>query len=62
MKILAIDTSSELCSTSILENEVVIDEIIYGRGQGKSKKEAEQNAAKDAYMKSAKKWVNINAT
>lgn len=42
--------------------EVVIDEIIYGRGQGKSKKEAEQNAAKDAYMKSAKKWVNINAT
>ncbi|MCI8277239.1 MAG: tRNA (adenosine(37)-N6)-threonylcarbamoyltransferase complex dimerization subunit type 1 TsaB [Clostridia bacterium] len=26
MKILAIDTSSELCSTSILENEVVIDE------------------------------------
>lgn len=35
--------------------EVVIDEIIYGRGQGKSKKEAEQNAAKDAYMKSAKK-------
>lgn len=35
------------------EVEVVIDEISYGRGIGKSKKEAEQNAAKDAYNKSA---------
>ncbi|MCI8497907.1 MAG: ribonuclease III [Bacilli bacterium] len=35
--------------------EVVIDGIIYGRGKGKSKKEAEQMAAKDAYMKACKK-------
>ena len=32
---------------------VKIDEITYGRGFGKSKKEAEQNAAFDAYKKSA---------
>lgn len=36
------------------EFEVVIDNIVYGKGIGKSKKEAEQNAAKDAYSKSAK--------
>ncbi len=34
--------------------EVVIDDIIYGRGSGKSKKEAEQRAALDAYNKQAK--------
>lgn len=34
--------------------EVVVDGITYGRGTGKSKKEAEQAAAKDAYLKSAK--------
>ena len=34
--------------------EVRIDNIVYGRGVGKSKKEAEQNAAYDAYRKSAK--------
>ena len=34
--------------------EVVIDNIVYGRGSGKSKKEAEQKAAKDAYNKQAK--------
>ncbi len=34
--------------------EVRIDGIVYGRGTGKSKKEAEQNAALDAYNKSAK--------
>ena len=37
--------------------EVRIDDIIYGRGSGHSKKEAEQNAAKDAYQKSAGKGV-----
>lgn len=36
------------------EVEVVIDDIVYGRGIGKSKKEAEQHAAKDAYSKCAK--------
>lgn len=35
--------------------EVVIDDIVYGRGTGKSKKEAEQHAAYDAYSKCAKK-------
>lgn len=34
--------------------DVVIDNMVYGRGIGKSKKEAEQNAAKDAYSKQAK--------
>jgi dsRNA-specific ribonuclease len=29
--------------------------MIYGRGVGHSKKEAEQKAAKDAYQKSCKK-------
>lgn len=36
------------------EVEVVIDDIVYGHGFGKSKKEAEQNAAYDAYSKCAK--------
>ncbi len=35
--------------------EVQIDGMIYGRGIGKSKKEAEQNAAQDAYQKSVVK-------
>ncbi len=34
--------------------DVVIDGIVYGRGTGKSKKEAEQLAAKDALKKCAK--------
>ena len=38
----------------VFEVEVVIDNIIYGRGIGKSKKEAEQKAALDAYNKQAK--------
>ena len=38
----------------VFEVEVVIDNIIYGRGIGKSKKEAEQKAAMDAYNKQAK--------
>ncbi len=36
------------------EVEVAIDNIIYGRGCGKSKKEAEQKAAMDAYNKQAR--------
>ena len=36
------------------EVEVRINNIVYGRGIGRSKKEAEQNAAFDAYKKSAK--------
>lgn len=36
------------------EVEVQIDGIVYGRGKGKSKKDAEQHAAFDAYKKSAK--------
>lgn len=32
----------------------IVDDIIYGKGIGKSKKQAEQNAAKDAYNKQAK--------
>ena len=34
--------------------EVKVDNIIYGKGIGKSKKEAEQEAAKDAFKKQAK--------
>ena len=36
------------------EVDVVIDDIVYGHGVGKSKKEAEQNAAYDAFSKCAK--------
>lgn len=36
------------------EVEVIIENMVFGRGKGKSKKEAEQNAAKDAYDKKAK--------
>ena len=35
------------------EVDVKIDNIVYGKGIGKSKKEAEQNAALDAYNKRA---------
>lgn len=38
----------------VFDVEVVIDNIIYGRGRGKSKKEAEQQAARDAYNKQAR--------
>lgn len=38
----------------VFEVEVTIDNIIYGRGSGKSKKEAEQKAAMDAYNKQAR--------
>ncbi len=34
--------------------EVQIDDLVYGKGSGSSKKEAEQKAAKDAYQKSSK--------
>lgn len=36
------------------EVDVIIDNIVYGHGVGKSKKEAEQNAAYDAFSKCAK--------
>ena len=35
------------------EVEVIIDGLVYGKARGSSKKEAEQNAAKEAYMKRA---------
>ncbi len=38
----------------VFEVVVKIDNIIYGRGKGSSKKEAEQMAALDAYNKSAR--------
>ncbi|MEG1150123.1 MAG: ribonuclease III [Bacilli bacterium] len=38
----------------VFEVIVKVDNIIYGRGSGKSKKEAEQKAAFDAYSKSAR--------
>ena len=38
----------------IFNIDVKIDNIVYGHGSGKSKKEAEQNAAYDAYLKSVK--------
>lgn len=37
----------------VFEVEVVIDGLVYGKAIGNSKKEAEQNAAKEAYMKRA---------
>ena len=37
----------------IFEVEVIIDGLVYGKATGNSKKEAEQNAAKEAYMKRA---------
>ena len=36
------------------EAVVYIDDLIYGRGQGRTKKEAEQQAAKEALLKRAK--------
>ncbi|HHU28232.1 TPA: ribonuclease III [bacterium] len=38
----------------LFEVEVVIDDVVYGRGKGHSKSEAEQQAAKDALSKIAK--------
>ncbi len=37
----------------VFEVEVIIDGLCYGKATGGSKKEAEQNAAKEAYMKRA---------
>ena len=45
---------SGLAHEKTFEVVVKIDNIVYGRGIGRSKKEAEQNAAFDAYQKSAK--------
>ena len=36
------------------EVEVIIDNIVYGKGKGRSKKEAEQMAAYDAFLKCAR--------
>ncbi len=33
--------------------EAIVDNLVYGKGEGSSKKEAEQNAAKEAYNKRA---------
>lgn len=38
----------------VFDVEVIIDNIVYGRGRGKSKKDAEQKAAMDAYSKQAR--------
>ena len=43
-----------LAHNKTFEVAVKIDNIVYGRGIGKSKREAEQQAAKDAYFKCAK--------
>ena len=40
----------------IFEAVVYMDEILMGRGMGKTKKEAQQNAAKNALEKEAKLW------
>ncbi len=42
-----------LAHDKIFEVEVIVDGITYGRGKGKSKKEAEQKAAYDAILKKA---------
>ena len=42
-----------LITTHVHALEAIIDGLVYGVGVGGSKKEAEQNAAKEAYMKRA---------
>ena len=37
----------------VFKSQVIIDDLVYGEGVGFTKKEAEQNAAKDAYIKRA---------
>lgn len=37
----------------VFKSQVIIDGLVYGEGSGFTKKEAEQNAAKDAYIKRA---------
>ncbi len=37
----------------VFKSQVIIDDLVYGEGIGFTKKEAEQNAAKDAYIKRA---------
>ena len=44
-------------NNKIFESVVYMDDILMGRGTGKSKKEAQQNAAKDALEKEAKNVV-----
>ena len=40
------------------EAAVYVDDLIYGKGIGKTKKEAEQNAAKEALLKRAR-WLDV---
>ena len=44
-------------NNKVFESVVYMDDILMGRGTGKSKKEAQQNAAKDALEKEAKNVV-----
>ena len=43
----------QLCLKLLSDKYLLVDNIIFGTGIGKSKKEAEQNAAKDAIKKAA---------
>lgn len=47
-------SESGMSHDKTFEVEVRVNNIVYGKGIGKSKKEAEQHAAYDAYKKSAK--------
>ena len=46
--------ASAKSATTLFKINVLVDNIVFGTGVGKSKKEAEQNAAKDAIKKAAK--------
>ena len=47
-------------NNKIFESVVYMDDILMGRGTGKSKKEAQQNAAKDALEKEAKNTMRYS--
>ena len=54
MKFVTIKDSILPNNRHLFEVEVVIDDVVYGKGQGSSKSEAEQEAARDALSKIAK--------